>query len=93
MSANLQAVREAITKAHEDRDECLRFLRGVIVETSHTPTIELFSRLDGDIHELDLLRKRELSLLVDGREPEAEGNRQEAEGTRPENLNQGGSES
>lgn len=70
MSDNLQAVREAITKAKEDRDECLRFLRGIILETWHTPTIELFARLDGDVHELDLLRKRELSLLVDGKEPE-----------------------
>jgi len=87
-SLNMHDLREAITKAKEDRDECLRFLRGVIVETWHTPTIELFARLDGDIHELDLLRKRELSLLVDGREPEVKQEITEA----TETPNQGGTE-
>jgi len=89
MSANLQELREAIRIAKEDRDECLRFLRGIILETWHTPTIKLFAKLEGDVHELDLLRKRELSLLVDGREPEAE--QETTEGT--ENPNQGGAES
>ena len=68
MSASLQDLREAITTAQGDRDECMRFLRGIILETWHTPTIELFAKLQGDVHELDLLRKRELDLLVHGQE-------------------------
>jgi hypothetical protein len=88
MSANLQELREAITTAKEDRDECLRFLRGIILKTWHTPTIELFAKLEGDVHELDLLRKRELSLLVDGKEPELL--QETTEGT--EIPNQGGTE-
>ena len=86
MSANLQELREAITTAKEDRDELLRFFRPVIRGTyvvgfdlkNPKYLMEQFARLEGNIHELDLLRKRELSLLVDGKEPES--------------LNQGGDE-
>lgn len=70
--STLEDIRTAALYAKEDRDECLRTLRSVIVATQHVETMELFARLQGDIHELDLLRKRELSLLVDGREPEAQ---------------------
>lgn len=90
MSANLQTVREAITKAKEDRDEMLRFFRPVIRGTYQKYLWEQFARLEADVHELDLLRKRELSLLVDGREPE-DLTTEHTEHT--EKLNQGGSES
>jgi len=69
VNANLQQLREAITTAMEDRDEMLRFFRPVIRGTYQKHLWDQFARLEGDIHELDLLRKRELSLLVDGREP------------------------
>jgi hypothetical protein len=86
----MKELREAIRIAKEDRDECLRFLRGIILETWHTPTIELFAKLEGDVHELDLLRKRELSLIETGKEPEVMPT-EHTEHT--ENLNQGGTES
>ena len=81
MNANLQQLREAITTATEDRDEMLRFFRPVIRGTYQKHLWEQFARLEGNIHELDLLRKRELSLLVDGREPEVE--QEKTEGTEP----------
>lgn len=68
MSANLHELREAITKAHEDRDDMLRFFRPVIRGTYQAYLIEQFARLEADVHELDLLRKRELELLVHGKE-------------------------
>ena len=68
MSANLQGLREAITQAHEDRDECLRFFRRIIRGLHQAPLLEMFARLEADVHELDLLRKRELALLVHGTE-------------------------
>lgn len=70
MNANLQQLREAITTATEDRDEMLRFFRPVIRGTYQKHLWDQFARLEGDIHELDLLRKRELSLLCNGTEPE-----------------------
>lgn len=69
-NSTLEYIRTAAVHAKEDRDECLRTLRSVIVKTQHVETMELFARLQGDIHEIDLLRKRELSLITDGREPE-----------------------
>jgi len=89
MSDNLQAVREAITKAKEDRDECLRFFRPVIRGTYQIYLWEQFARLEADVHELDLLRKIELGLIATGKETEVMPT-EHTEGT--ENLNQGGSE-
>lgn len=96
-SANLQELREAIRIAKEDRDECLRFFKPVIRGAyvvgfdleKPKYLMERFARLDGNIHELDLLRKRELSLLGDGKEPEG-FTTEDTENT--ESLNQGGTE-
>lgn len=96
MSATLQELREAIRIAKEDRDELLRFFKPVIRGTyvvgfdleNPKYLMEQFARLEGNIHELDLLRKRELSLLVDGKEPQLSQETTEA----TENPNQGGSE-
>lgn len=68
MSARLQDLREAITTAQEDRDECLRLFRPVIRGTRQMHLVEQYARLEADVHELDLLRKRELDLLVHGQE-------------------------
>jgi len=70
MSENLQAVHEAITLVKEDRDEVLRLLRPVLRSTGQAHVVEQWARLEADIHELDLLRRRELCLIESGRESE-----------------------
>lgn len=71
MNSNLTAIHEAIAVAREDRALCLlnlgRILRRLKASEEDLGTL---AKLDGDLHELDLLHRRELSLISDGREPE-----------------------
>lgn len=68
MDTNLSAIREAAAVAREDLFEALRAARDAMLRLPGGT--ELFARIDGNLHELDLLRRRELSVLVNGREPE-----------------------
>lgn len=68
MNGNLSALQEAVSVASIDLAQCLDEMRRVIAETQHEPTMQLFAKIEGDIHEIDLLRKRELTLLTHGRE-------------------------
>ncbi len=67
MSGNLSDLQEALSVCREDLLQCLRDLREFIAYSHQTATMELFARLEGNIHELDLLRKRECELLANGR--------------------------
>lgn len=70
MNENLSAIHEAIAIAREDRALCLlnlgRILRGLKATEEDLGTL---AKLDGDLHELDLLQRRELSLISNGKEP------------------------
>lgn len=71
MSCNLTAIHEAIAVAREDRAICLlnlgRILRRLKASEEDLGTL---AKLDGDLHELDLLHRRELEITANGREPE-----------------------
>ncbi len=67
MSGNLSDLQEALSVCREDLHQCLRELRDFIAATHQTATMELFAKLDGNLHELDLLRNRECELLANGR--------------------------
>lgn len=70
MSANISALHEAIATARTDRDDCLSNLRHILVRLNASEAdMAMFAKLDGDLHELDLLQRRELSLISDGKEP------------------------
>ncbi len=69
MKANLSPVREALAIVREDLHETIPALRRLM--TAEAPRLlELFARITGDIHEIELLHKRELSLLESGTEPQ-----------------------
>lgn len=70
-TANLLALRDAAAIARVDLAECLPDLRRAIVATRDARLQALFARVEGNVHELDLLHKREICLLESGREPEA----------------------
>jgi hypothetical protein len=64
---NLQGLREAVTLAREDRAACMVKLLAIITANGTPEALAVFAQLDGNIHELDLLMKRELELLTQGR--------------------------
>jgi len=69
MNANLAPIREALATAREDLHDALPKLRKLLAWEA--PGLrELFARIEGDIHEIELLHKRELSLLESGHDPE-----------------------
>ncbi|WP_397384784.1 hypothetical protein [Prosthecobacter sp.] len=68
MTGNLPALREAISLASDDLAKCLAEMRVIIAETQHVETLTLFAKIEGNTHELELLRKRELDLVTHGRE-------------------------
>jgi len=68
VNGNLSDLREAIALATTDLAKALDDMRAVVAATQHEPTCALFSRIEGNIHEIELLRKRELTLLTHGRE-------------------------
>lgn len=68
---SLNELREAISTAKDDRDEMLRFFRPVIHSAGQAVLVEQWARLEANVHELDLLRKRELDVLVHGKEDAA----------------------
>lgn len=69
MSANLSAIHEAIALAREDRALCLASLRKILLRLNATAEdLAMFAKLDGDLHELDLLQRRELELISNGKE-------------------------
>lgn len=80
-TSNLLALREAAAEARTDLAECLPEIRRAIAATQDAGLRALFARLEGNVHELHLLHKRELCLLEHGREPEAA-----AEVPMPENT-------
>ena len=70
MNTNLNDIHEAITIARESRALCLLNLGRILRRLKATEEdLGTLAKLDGDMHELDLLHRRELSLISDGREP------------------------
>ena len=69
MSVNLSELNEAITTAREDRALCLASLRSILVRLKASEAdLAMFAKLDGDLHELDLLQRRELEIISNGKE-------------------------
>lgn len=68
MPAQLTAIREAIAVASDDLAECLVALHRELVRTQCTAGLLLLAKIDGDAHELALLRRRELSIISTGRD-------------------------
>lgn len=70
MNSNLTAIHEAVAIAREDRALCLLNLGRILRRLKATEEdLGTLAKLDGDLHELDLLHRRELSIISDGREP------------------------
>lgn len=68
MPAQLTAIREAIAVASDDLAECLVALHRELVRTQCTAGLLLLAKVDGDAHELALLRRRELSIISNGKD-------------------------
>ncbi len=69
VNANLSDLHEAITTARSDRDDCLHSLLKILTLLNARPEqMVMLAKLDGNIHELDLLQRRELALITHGKE-------------------------
>ena len=68
MPAQLNAIREAIAVASDDLAECLLALRRELIKAQCASGLALLAKVDGNAHELALLRRRELSIISTGRD-------------------------
>lgn len=73
MDTNLIALREAKAIACVDLHGSLDDLRWHLKALDDRNGLETLGRITGNAHELELLHKRELSLIETGREPQEEG--------------------
>lgn len=71
MSA-LSNIRAAADVAREDLNVCSGELRMRILAIKDGTMRELMARVSANIHELDLLHRRELAIIAGGKEPEVE---------------------
>jgi hypothetical protein len=68
--STLEQLHEARDIAWHDLRECCHDLKQELKRLGSPGAQELMARLSGDIHELRLLRRREVSLIGSGREPD-----------------------
>lgn len=68
--SNLEALHEARDIAWHDLRESCDALKQELKRLGSPLAQKLMARLSADIHELRLLRRREVSLLGEGKEPE-----------------------
>lgn len=88
----LAAVREAKDIARHDLNVTLGQLREVVLRIDSPTLRELVARLDGDMHELLLLHRRELAIVTDGRDVQGRPDEAMAEKLRagvPASLSEG----
>ena len=68
----LEQLHEARDIAWHDLRECCDALKLELKRLASPAAQELMTRLNANIHELRLLRRRETSLIGEGKEPETE---------------------